>query len=224
MFNQTLHFMKNTNLTIILIMLLLISPLSGVAPMGMVDKFVMMPEKTEKKTSEELSLRVSYYHASANECDSTPTITASGAVIDTVNATELHWCAISWDLHKRYGGKFRFGDTLELTAMHGKHVLKGKYIVNDLMNPRWKKKVDILLTKGEKSITFDKVKVKHKKRLEERRKRKKRNKDMRVKKQRENILVKTLKENAVSTGKRLKTQLIYGGIIKGLGFVPYVGR
>lgn len=123
---------------------------------------VKAPVKQEIVT-DFISVKATYYNPSFAQCDSTPLVTASGAIIDTTRTTELRWCAISFNLHKRYGGPLDFGDVVEIEGFQGKHKIKGRYIVQDLMNPMWKNKVDILKANGETGITYDSVKLRHKK-------------------------------------------------------------
>lgn len=149
-----------------------------------------------------IMVKASYYNPVISQCDSTPLITASGATIDTLRTTELHWCAISYNLHKRYGGFLQFGDVIEIEGYQGKKKIKGKYIVHDLMNPAWTNKIDILRGTGERSITFDSVKLKHPK-------------------------IKQFKtqmaEKIKYTANAIKRQALYQSINKMLFKIPYVG-
>lgn len=129
-------------------------------------KPVLVKKEIEKKKFDEfLTVKATYYNATFGQCDSTPTITASGDIIDTARATELHWCAISWDLHQRYGGPLKFGDVIEITGTYGKYKINGKYIVKDLMADTtvWTMKIDILRHPKDKGRTFDSIKIKNKK-------------------------------------------------------------
>lgn len=118
---------------------------------------------SEIEFNDEIFVTSTIYHAVEAQCDSTPTITASGAIIDTARATELQWCAISWDLHQRYGGPLKFGDVIEVKGTYGKNKINGKYIVQDLMSPKWTQRVDILRHPKDGGQRFDSVKIKHKK-------------------------------------------------------------
>lgn len=53
--------------------------------------------------------RVTTYQATIEQCDSTPFSTASGAKINPDYYQK--WCAVSRDLHSRWGGPLDFGDT-----------------------------------------------------------------------------------------------------------------
>lgn len=91
-------------------------------------------------------IAVSIYHPVAAQCDSRPLETASGDWIDTTRTTELRWVAISRNLHKRWGGEFRFGDTITITGT-GNPKTDGDYVVKDIMNKMYTDKVDILVDK-----------------------------------------------------------------------------
>ena len=88
--------------------------------------------------STHLNVSVSVYNATVKQCDSTPLLTASGSIIDTLllKQGKLKWCAIS----KNLKSKFKFNDTIHL---HHEGVLE-KYIVKDIMDKRYFNKVDIL--------------------------------------------------------------------------------
>jgi len=88
--------------------------------------------------STHLNVSVSVYNATVKQCDSTPLLTASGAIIDTIllKQGKLKWCAISRNLKS----KFKFNDTIHLQH---EGVLE-KYIVKDVMDEKYFNKVDIL--------------------------------------------------------------------------------
>lgn len=152
--------------------------------------------------SDELTVKATYYNAVISQCDSTPLVTASGAVIDTTRTTELRWCAISRDLHKRYGGPLDFGDVIEIEAWQGKYKIKGKYVVQDLMNKRWSNRIDILMSENDRGITYDSAKIKHKK----------------FRKHNQKIA-----EGIRAKEKTLRRQVLRHGLQKIMGKVPYVG-
>lgn len=104
----------------------------------------------------------SLYNPELDQCDETPTITADGSVIDTLNASKQRWIAVSQDLlwsprrHKlfvkdstdnRYEGKIRFGDTIWIESPNPK--INGKWVVHDLMNKKYKNAIDFLQTNGD---------------------------------------------------------------------------
>ena len=95
---------------------------------------------------------VTTYTPSVEECDSTPNITASGFKIDTLNPKRHKIIAVSRDLKR----KWKFGTKIRITGM-GKH--NGTYIVKDVMNKRYKKRIDILVGKQDKKFKFTGIKI-----------------------------------------------------------------
>lgn len=107
----------------------------------------------------------SLYNPELDQCDNTPTITADGSVIDTLNASKQRWIAVSQDLlwsprrHKlfvkdstdnRYQGRIKFGDTIWIESPNPN--INGKWVVHDLMNKKYKNAVDFLQTTGDGSL------------------------------------------------------------------------
>ena len=95
---------------------------------------------------------VTTYTPSVGECDSTPNITASGFKIDTLNPKRHKIIAVSRDLKR----KWKFGTKIRITGI-GKH--DGTYIVKDVMNKRFKKRIDILVGKQDKQFKFTNIKI-----------------------------------------------------------------
>jgi len=95
---------------------------------------------------------VTTYTPSVEECDSTPNITASGFKIDTLNPKRHKIIAVSRDLKS----KWKFGTKIRITGI-GKH--DGTYIVKDVMNKRFKKRIDILVGKQDKQFKFTNIKI-----------------------------------------------------------------
>jgi 3D (Asp-Asp-Asp) domain-containing protein len=95
---------------------------------------------------------VTTYTPSVEECDSTPNITASGFKIDTLNPKRHKIIAVSRDLKR----KWKFGTKIRITGI-GKH--DGTYIVKDVMNKRFKKRIDILVGKQDKQFKFTNIKI-----------------------------------------------------------------
>lgn len=81
---------------------------------------------------------VTIYNAVSSQCDDTPNITADGSNIKNAK----RWCAISRNLHNRYGGYFGFGDTIIIVCKNAE--IRGEWVVRDLMNNRFKNKIDLL--------------------------------------------------------------------------------
>ena len=111
---------------------------------------VKVNKATITPTSEVVT--VTTYTPSVEECDSTPHITASGFKIDTLNPKRHKIIAVSRDLKR----KWKFGTKIRITGM-GKH--DGTYIVKDVMNKRYKKRIDILVGKQDKQFKFTGIKI-----------------------------------------------------------------
>ena len=132
----------NISITLSLVLLLL--------PYEMEKSERMIIEKI--KTLESISVTLTTYTTSAKETDSTPNITASGFKIDTLNPMKHRIIAVSRDLKK----KWRFGTKVRITGA-GKY--NGTYYVRDLMNKRYKKRIDILIGKNHKQIKLEDIKI-----------------------------------------------------------------
>ena len=78
--------------------------------------------------------------------------TASGMTLTTDNPRQHRIIAVSWDLKKRY----KFGQWVRII---GAGIYDGKYVVKDLMNKRWRKKIDILINPEDKQMFYKKVKI-----------------------------------------------------------------
>jgi 3D (Asp-Asp-Asp) domain-containing protein len=90
------------------------------------------------------------YKASEGETDSTPNITASGFKI--TNPKKHRIIAVSRDLKKKY----KFGQKIRITGA-GKY--NGTYRVHDVMNKRYRNRIDILIGDKEKQTKLKKVKI-----------------------------------------------------------------
>jgi len=132
----------NTSITLSLVLLFL--------PYEMEKSEKMIMEKI--KTLEPISVTLTTYTTSAKETDSTPNITASGFKIDTLNPMKHRIIAVSRDLKK----KWKFGTKVRITGA-GKY--NGTYYVRDLMNKRYKKRIDILIGKNHKQIKLEDIKI-----------------------------------------------------------------
>jgi hypothetical protein len=84
------------------------------------------------------------YNPVLEQCDADPDITADGSKIDIPNASDHMWIAVSRDLLARNGGPFNFGDTVVLIADEN----LGTFQVRDVMNSKWRRRIDILETEG----------------------------------------------------------------------------
>ena len=113
-------------------------------------------EKEEMRMNEMIKtitpeiVTVTTYKAVEEETDSTPLITASGTKI--VNPKKQRIIAVSKDLRK----KWKWGTKVRVTGI-GK--LSGTYYVRDLMNKRYRKRIDILIGNKDKQVKYKKVKI-----------------------------------------------------------------
>jgi len=95
------------------------------------------------------TVTVTTYSASRSQTDSTPKITASGYKI-TRNTRRI--VALSRDLKRKY----KFGSRVRITGI-GKY--SGVYIVRDVTNKRFRKRVDILIGRHDKHAKFKGAKI-----------------------------------------------------------------
>ena len=90
------------------------------------------------------------YKANESETDSTPMITASGFKI--TNPKKHKIIAVSRDLKRKWG----WGTKVKIVGA-GKY--DGTYRVHDLMNKRYRKRIDILVGHKDKQTKLKKIKV-----------------------------------------------------------------
>ena len=95
---------------------------------------------------------VTTYTPSVEETDSTPLITASGFKINPKNPKKQRIIAVSRDLKRKY----KFGKKVRITGI-GRY--SGTYTVRDVMNKRYRKRVDILIGTDDKQTKFRKAKL-----------------------------------------------------------------
>ena len=118
-------------------------------------------EKTEEQIADEIieKQKIDYHLVTATtytireeETDSTPLLTASGYKLDSINPKKDKVIAVSRDLKR----KFRFGEKVRIK---GAGKLDGVYTVRDVMNRRFRKKIDILINPDDDGNLFKKVKL-----------------------------------------------------------------
>ena len=95
---------------------------------------------------------VTTYSPTVEQTDSTPLITASGFEINPTNPKKQRIIAVSRDLKKKY----KFCKKVRITGI-GK--LSGTYTIRDVMNKRYKKRVDILIGEDDKQTSFKNAKL-----------------------------------------------------------------
>ena len=136
--------MKIMNVSIILSFILFILPM----------EIDMMEKKIEMEIKDVIPdiVAVTTYSPSIEQTDSTPLITASGFKINPANPKRHRIIAVSRDLKKKY----KFGKKVRITGI-GK--LSGTYTIRDVMNKRYKKRVDILIGEDDKQTSFKNAKL-----------------------------------------------------------------
>jgi 3D (Asp-Asp-Asp) domain-containing protein len=92
------------------------------------------------------------YSPSMGQTDSTPNITASGFKIDTLNPKRHKIIAISRDLKK----KWKFNQKVRI---HKAGKYNGVYTVKDVMNKRYKNRIDILVGKNDEQVKLSNVQI-----------------------------------------------------------------
>ncbi len=132
------------NVNVILCLVLMAIPIQ----VDMMEKEIVK----EIKGVEPDIVTVTTYSPSVEETDSTPLITASGFKINPINPKKQRIIAVSRDLKRKY----KFGKKVRITGI-GK--LSGTYTVRDVMNKRYRKRVDILIGEDDKQTSFRKAKL-----------------------------------------------------------------
>ena len=130
----------NYNIILSIVMVLL--------PYEMEREELRVNELIETLTPEIVTLTT--YKASEAETDSTPNITASGFKI--TNPKKHRIIAVSRDLKKKY----KFGQKIRIVGA-GKY--SGTYKVQDVMNKRYTKRIDILIGANDKQTKLRKIKI-----------------------------------------------------------------
>ena len=106
----------------------------------------------ETEMYEVMEVTATTYTPSVRETDSTPLVTASGFKINPKNPKKHRIIAVSRDLKRKY----KFGTRVKVSGA-GKY--SGEYVVRDVMNKRYRKRIDILIGKKDKQTKFKNVKI-----------------------------------------------------------------
>ena len=109
-------------------------------------------KETETEFYDVTDVVATTYTPSVKETDSTPLITASGFKINPKNPKRHRIIAVSRDLKKKY----KFGTRVKVSGA-GKY--SGEYVVRDVMNKRYRKRIDILIGHKDKQTKFKNVKI-----------------------------------------------------------------
>ena len=92
------------------------------------------------------------YQAVPGQTDGSPFITADNSRIRPRYGSHTRWLALSPDLLKQGGGKFNYGDKVQVSQVSPQ--LDGVYTVHDTMNRRHRHRIDILTHRREKLSVF----------------------------------------------------------------------
>ena len=111
-----------------------------------------MVEKEDEEKEDFYKVSVTMYTINEAETDDDPTETASGFRVDSLNPKKHRIIALSHDLKR----KIKYGKKVRITGI-GKY--SGVYVVKDLMNARFRKKVDILINPDDKATSFKRAKL-----------------------------------------------------------------
>lgn len=98
------------------------------------------------------TVKVTTYTIDPKQTDDTPLITASGFNLHPVNPKKHRIVAVSRDIKR----KLKFGDKIYLS---GTGPYDGVYYVHDLMNKRFKNRIDILINPKDKPTMFKSAKI-----------------------------------------------------------------
>jgi len=88
------------------------------------------------------------YQAVPGQTDRSPFITADNSRIRPRYGSHTRWLALSPDLLKQGGGRFHYGDKVQVSRVSPQ--LDGVYTVHDTMNRRHRHRIDILTHRREK--------------------------------------------------------------------------
>jgi 3D (Asp-Asp-Asp) domain-containing protein len=92
------------------------------------------------------------YQAVLGQTDGSPFITADNSRIRPRYGSHTRWLALSPDLLKQGGGRFHYGDKVQVSRVSPQ--LDGVYTVHDTMNRRHRHRIDILTHRREKLSVF----------------------------------------------------------------------
>jgi 3D (Asp-Asp-Asp) domain-containing protein len=95
---------------------------------------------------------VTTYTASVRETDSTPLITASGFILDSLNPAKHRIIAVSRDIKKHW----KFGTKVKILNAG---IYNGIYYIQDVMNKRYKSRIDILINPDDKHTKLTNIQI-----------------------------------------------------------------
>lgn len=105
--------------------------------------------RTERQpVSRTYKVTATVYQAIPSQTDGSPFITADNSRIRPRYGSHTRWLALSPDLLKQGGGRFHYGDKVQVSQVSPQ--LDGVYTVHDTMNRRHRRRIDILTHRREK--------------------------------------------------------------------------
>jgi 3D (Asp-Asp-Asp) domain-containing protein len=113
------------------------------------------PTKHQAKpqpASRTYNVTATVYQAVPGQTDGSPFITADNSRIKPRYGSHTRWLALSPDLLKQGGGRFHYGDKVQVSRVSPQ--LDGVYTVHDTMNRRHRHRIDILTHRREKLSVF----------------------------------------------------------------------
>lgn len=143
------RLISRTNRMRIVLLLLLLLPQSSGTLLKIVEPVKMIPSVSEIKEFVTLTI----YSPTSVQTDSTPHITASGFKIDTLNPGRHKIVAVSRDLKKKGWG---FNKKIRIRNA-GRY--NGVYTIKDVMNKKYKNKIDVLVDSGRKPVKLSNVEI-----------------------------------------------------------------
>ena len=106
------------------------------------------PARQPQPSGRAYTVTATVYQAVAGQTDASPFITADNSRIRPRYGSHTRWLALSPDLLKQGGGKFNYGDKVQVGGVSPQ--LDGVYTVHDTMNRRHRHRIDILTHRREK--------------------------------------------------------------------------
>lgn len=106
------------------------------------------PRAERPLASHTYNVTATVYQAVPSQTDGSPFITADNSRIRPRYGSHTRWLALSPDLLKQGGGRFHYGDKVQVSQVSPQ--LDGVYTVHDTMNRRHRRRIDILTHRREK--------------------------------------------------------------------------
>ncbi len=118
-------------------------------------RFLFLQEQSLKP----VTVTASFYQATRRQTDKNNLETADGSKISLAKVKNgtLRWLGISRNLHKKWGGKFNYGDRIKIKT--GNKELDGWWEIHDVMNKRLYNRIDLLVPAGKYGGLLRKVQI-----------------------------------------------------------------